>query len=43
MVEEVGNVDSEHGSMSRECDTEDGNYKDTEGDRNGEQSETSEA
>jgi hypothetical protein len=42
-VEEVGNVGSEHESLSSNCEAEDGNCEDTEvhtNDKNGEQSET---
>jgi hypothetical protein len=41
--EEAGNIASEHDSMSSECETEDGNYKDTEvetDDWNGKQRKT---
>jgi hypothetical protein len=43
---EVGNVSSEHVSVSNECEIEDGICEDTEAgtdDRNGEQSQTEEA
>jgi hypothetical protein len=42
--EEVGSTGTEHESVSSECETEDGNYEDSEAkadDRNGEQGEFS--